>query len=256
MNPDIELVLELQRLDTRIGELRKEIASLPRHIASLERTLDSHIKKLEADRAVLAANQKDRKQQTADIEIHQQKISKLRDQMLSAKTNEQYRAFQHEIEFCENGISKCEDRIIELMEQSEPLEINVKAAQSSLATEKQQVEAEKKVARERTTADEALLKARMAERKAVVEQMTPPVYSRYEKIRKKTEIAVADATTGRCSACQMELRPQFMQDLKKRDSVLLCENCRRIVVYNPPSSPAEEVNVTVNAADGSRVDMS
>ena len=35
--------------------------------------------------------------------MHEQKISKLRDQMLGAKTNEQYRAFQHEIEYRRKG---------------------------------------------------------------------------------------------------------------------------------------------------------
>ena len=38
----------------------------------------------------LAANQKERKKCESDIPVQEQKISKLKDQMLSAKTNEQY----------------------------------------------------------------------------------------------------------------------------------------------------------------------
>jgi len=86
----------------------------------------------------------------ADIQVHQQKISKLRDQMLSAKNNEQYRAFQHEIDFCEKEISKSEDSILEFMGQAEPLDRNVKGAEASLKKEKAEVEAEKNEARERT----------------------------------------------------------------------------------------------------------
>jgi predicted nucleic acid-binding Zn-ribbon protein len=63
--------------------------------------------------------------------------------MLGAKTNEQYRAFQHEITFCEAAIRKAEDRTLDLMSESEPLDANVKKAEAALKEEKQQVEAEK-----------------------------------------------------------------------------------------------------------------
>ncbi len=42
--------------------LEKEVAALPKHIAVIEKALDSHLRKLEADKAALTANQKDRKQ--------------------------------------------------------------------------------------------------------------------------------------------------------------------------------------------------
>src|SRR5271168_802311 len=154
MHPDTHLVIQLQSLDQRIAALEKEVLALPKHIAALEKTLDSHIRKLEADRAALAANQKDRKKLDGEIQVHQQKISKLREQMLGAKTNEQYRAFQHEIEFAEKEIRKAEDRILELMTESEPLDANVKKADAALKDEKQLVETEKKKAQERTAIDQ------------------------------------------------------------------------------------------------------
>src|ERR1700730_9406537 len=157
MHPDVHLVIQLQSLDQRITTLEKEVAALPKHIAVIEKALESHIRKLEADKAALSANQKDRKKLEGDIQMHQQKISKLRDQMLLAKTNEQYRAFQHEIEFIEKEIRDAEDRILELMSESEPLDANVKKAEAALKEEKQQVEAEKTRARERTAADQAQL---------------------------------------------------------------------------------------------------
>ncbi len=80
-----------------------------------------------------------------DIQVQEQKISKLKDQMLGAKTNEQYRAFQNEIDFCQKEIRKAEDRILELMGESEPLDKNVKAAELALKAEKAEVEKEKQM---------------------------------------------------------------------------------------------------------------
>src|SRR5215475_15853160 len=98
MLPDITSAVRLQEVDGRLAELTKEIASLPVHIAEIEKKLDSHQRKLDADRAALSANQKDRKKAEVEIQTQEQKISKLKGQMLDAKTNEVYRAFQSEIE--------------------------------------------------------------------------------------------------------------------------------------------------------------
>src|ERR1039457_6310912 len=147
---DLKLVVRLQEIDNRLAELAREIAALPKHIAEIEKKLGAHERKLDADRAALADNQKERKKCESDIPVQDLKISKLKDQMLATKTNEQYRAFQNEIEFCQKEIRRLEDRILEMMAESEPLEKNVKAAEAALKEEKAQVEAEKTVARERT----------------------------------------------------------------------------------------------------------
>jgi hypothetical protein len=41
---------------------------------------------------------------------------------------------------------------------------------------------------------------------------------------------------GRCTACNMAMRLQFYQDVKKGDQVLACESCQRILYYNPPAA--------------------
>src|SRR5580700_6673016 len=129
MLPDIQHAIRLQILDDRVTALTKEIATLPKHIAEIEQKLGAGQRRLEHDRAALSANQKDRKRLEGEIQASEQKISKLKTQMMDARTNDQYRAFQHEIDFCTQEIRRHEDRILELMGESEPLDKNVKAAE-------------------------------------------------------------------------------------------------------------------------------
>ena len=235
MLPDLRLVIRLQEIDNRLAELTREIADLPKHITEIEKKLTSHERKLEADQAALAGNQKERKKCEADIQTQEQKISKLKDQMLLAKTNEQYRAFQNEIDFCQAEIRKAEDRILELMAESDPLEKNVKAAQSALKVEKAQVDGEKRHARERTAVDEKAASELTVERASIVADVTPNTYQRYERSRKaRRGIGITEAADGRCTACFISLRPQFYQELKRGDQVMVCESCQRILYYNPP----------------------
>jgi predicted nucleic acid-binding Zn-ribbon protein len=171
--------------------------------------------------------------------------------MLGAKTNEQYRAFQNEIAYCEQEIRKAEDKILDLMGASEPLEANVKKAEAALKKEKEDVEAEKKQARERTAADQRDVESARRDREEVTRQVQPTLLRLYEKVRKKWHgHAIAEVQEGRCTGCQITLRPQHFQDLRRGDSVLTCESCGRIIFYNPP------VDVEKDMAGGVRVDMS
>ena len=249
MLQDLALALRLQALDRNIASLDNEIATLPRHIAEIEKRLESHTRRLEVDRAALSANQRDRKKLEGDVQVQEQKISKLKTQTLEVKTNEQYRAFQNEIAYAEGEIRKAEDKILELMEQSDRLEKNVKAAEADLKQEQQHVEGEKTRARERTALDQKELADRRAERKSIIGEMDPKNYAHYERIRKKTKgTAIADATEGRCDACQIALRPQFFQDLRRGDQIMFCESCGRMLTYNPVIDAPSDIAATQQTA--------
>ena len=242
MGPEIELALKLQSIDKRIVELRREIAALPKHIAVIERQLESHQRRLEADQAALAANDKERRKREAGIKDFEEKVSKL-NQMLEAKTNDQYRAFQHEIGFCEKEISKSEDRILELMEESEPLSANVATAETALGQERKQVEREKEEARRRTAEDEKELADSIQERDETAAGLPAKTLSAYERSRKKYGFPMmAEGTTGKCSACNMLLRPQHFQELKIASEPLLCESCGRLLYYHVTADVEAEAN--------------
>src|SRR5580658_8009370 len=122
MHPDLPLLMELQAVDKEIAHLNAEVAALPRHIAALETRLKSHVDQLDLDKKTLAAHYKERKDAEKEIIAIRDKISKYREQMLAVKTNEQYRALQHEIDFAETGIKGFEEKILEKMVLDEELE--------------------------------------------------------------------------------------------------------------------------------------
>lgn len=238
MSPDIASASSLQEIDQRCATLEKEIAALPRYVADIEKQLDAHTRKLDADKAALAANAKERKNLEGVIVDSQQKISRLKDQMLQAKTNEQYKAFQHEITHFESAISKSEDRILELMEAAEPLTEAVKKSDGELAAEKKHVESQKAKARDRAAADQKAIAEAKAKRVEIVAKISPAVYKAYEHVRKRVGVnVVCEVVDGRCTGCKLALRPQYFQELKTATDVRYCESCYRIIYYNPPVAP-------------------
>jgi predicted nucleic acid-binding Zn-ribbon protein len=37
----------------------------------------------------------------------------------------------------------------------------------------------------------------------------------------------------------MQVRPQFLQDLKAGETIMVCESCKRMLYWNPPQSVAD-----------------
>ena len=139
--------MRLQTIDGETATLRAEIAALPKRLAALETKLAAEKAALEQSAKALKDEEALKRRLESDLKDQQQKIAKLRDQMSNVKTNEEYRAFQHEIEFAEAEIKKIEDREIESMERVERLNQQRKAAESELADNTKAVEIEKEDAR-------------------------------------------------------------------------------------------------------------
>jgi predicted nucleic acid-binding Zn-ribbon protein len=85
--------------------------------------------------------------------------------------------------------------------------------------------------------------------------MSPAVFKNYERIRKgRAGVAIAESVAGRCGRCNIMLRPQFYQDLKKGESIMVCESCGRMLYYNPAKSVDDMGGTRVNMSAGMGVD--
>src|SRR5437879_10034714 len=159
MLPDIDKLLELQVADKEIRRLQDEVAALPKRVAVIEQKLAGTKAQLERAQSAAKGDETNRKKFEAAIKDLQAKISKYRDQSLDVKTNEQYKALLHEIQFAEQEIRLNEDRILEVMVNAEVREKQVKAAEAELKEETAEIEKEKVIARERPAQDEKELAA-------------------------------------------------------------------------------------------------
>src|ERR1700691_4794265 len=157
MLPDIDKMLELQLADQEIRKLRDEVAALPKRMAVIEQKLAGTKVHLEKVRAAAKGDEANRKKFEATVKDLQGKISKYRDQSLDVKTNEQYKALLHEIQFAEQEIRLNEDRILEVMVNVEARDKEVKAAEAELKAEMAEIEKEKEEARKVTAEDQKKL---------------------------------------------------------------------------------------------------
>ncbi|MGH9668486.1 MAG: zinc ribbon domain-containing protein [Terriglobales bacterium] len=232
MHPDLEKLIALQQADVEIARLREEIETLPRRVAAIEATLAGTKAQIEKAQQALAANQSARRKLETEIQDHREKISKYREQSLAVKTNEQYKALLHEIEFAEQHIRAYEDKILEGMVDSEAREASLKAAEAELRAEMAEIDKEKVEARARTAADEKQLEEWVRKREQLRAAIPDDYLGHYDRVVKLRKNAVAEARAQKCMACNVLLRPQTYNELRSNEKLITCDSCGRIIYYD------------------------
>lgn len=238
MHPDLEKLISLQQTDAEIARVSDEVAALPKRVAEIEAKLADAKAAVERAKAAIKADEVSRRKHESDIATLQQKVSKLRDQQLGVKTNQEYRALVHEIEFAEKDIREHEDRILDTMVDSESLEKQVKTAEVELRTQSADVEKEKNEARARTAEDEKLLAGLHARRDQLRSGIGGDILPHYDRVLRLRKTALAEARDHKCSACQVMLRPQTYNEVRANDRILVCDSCQRILFYDPARDAA------------------
>src|SRR6267378_2507962 len=235
MLPDIDKLLELQVADKEIRRLQDEVAALPKRVAVIEQKLAGTKAQLEKAQSAAKGDEANRKKFEAAIKDLQAKISKYRDQSLDVKTNEQYKALLHEIQFAEQEIRLNEDRILEVM-------VNVEAR-----------EKEKEDARKVTAEDQKKLSEWNAKRDALRQGISEDILRQYERVAKFRGSGLAEVRDHKCMGCQVKLRPQTYNEVRNGEKVMVCESCSRVYYFNPANEvkPEQEV-VTVTGRKRAR----
>jgi predicted nucleic acid-binding Zn-ribbon protein len=251
MNPDLEKLIELEKVDREAIRLTEEVASLPKRVTAIEEKLAEHKAAVEKAKAQIKSNEASRRQLEADIKGFQEKIAKYRSQSSSVKTNDEYRALMHEVEFAEKQIGGCEDKILELMIALEAEEKALKVAEAELKTESTDVEKEKSEARVRTAEDEKLLAGLKEKRTQLRANVNDSALQHYERVMRQRKSAIAEARDQKCLACFVMIRPQTWQELRTNEQIVTCSSCGRILyfdsTYEPPPPPPEPAKKKVRA---------
>jgi predicted nucleic acid-binding Zn-ribbon protein len=233
MLPEIENLLRLQEADKEIRRLQDEVAELPKRVAAIEHKLADTKLELDKAQAAVKADEAARRKHDTAISDLRGKISKYRDQSLDVKTNEQYKALLHEIQFAEKEIAATEDKILELMVNADARDKQVKAAQAELKAEAAEIEKEKEEARKRTAEDEQQLSEWRAKRDQMRASVGEDLLRHYERVSKFRGSGIAEVLDHKCMGCQVMLRPQTYNDVRTGQQTVVCDSCQRVLYFNP-----------------------
>jgi predicted nucleic acid-binding Zn-ribbon protein len=234
MNADLERLIALQRLDTASRDAERRLAEAPARERSFDERLEEARGRLAAAKAQLADSQNSRRAIEKDVAVHLGRLSKFREQAMAVKTNQEYHAIQHEIAFAESQVKTLEDRILEHMLEADDLAGAVKRADGDLTAEQKAVEDERRAFTAELGELQAFLERTASERTAIAARVDPQVMATFDLVsRRRNGVAIAEAKQGRCTLCQVRLRPQVFNTVLRNEHILQCDSCQRILYYIP-----------------------
>jgi predicted nucleic acid-binding Zn-ribbon protein len=230
VNPDLRNLIALQDLELKITSLQKQVADIPNVIQSVESELrrireahDAHVA-----RSKELANR--RRALEGDVDLSRSKLSRLKDQLMAVKTNKEYTAMLHEIQMAEGQIRSEEDRILEIMEEMETKEKNLKGAEQEMHNKSAELQESIRKTKESAPMMEAELEKLREEKIQMESQIGMDLLSRYRRIADARKgVALAEAKDELCSACHVRIRPQMYADLLRTDNIHACDSCSRIL---------------------------
>jgi uncharacterized protein len=240
MHPSIPHLLDLQTVDHRIAAIRAEIDSLPRRVMEADAKLSGARSAVAAAKGANASSVSERKKLELDVLQWKERARKYRDQSGAVKTNEAYKALQHEIANAEAEIAKAEDRQLEVMVTGEDAERRVKNAEANFRDAEQAVNAEKKQIQALNAEKKKALETLLAERARVIAPVPEDMRDLYERIAKRHHgNALAEARDGQCRGCGLRVLPHILQLLKSEadEEIYRCESCGLILYSLEPIPP-------------------
>jgi len=236
MHPDIEKLIELQGLETRIRQAAARLEQLPREMAAMEEQLGATRSLLDRQEADLGRIATERRQLEGEIQIVEERISKYRSQLSDVKTNEQYKALLHEIDFHGERIGKMEDEILVNMEKEDGLRADRLLLEQQLQKESAQVDREKQVVQKEIEETQIELDRRQGEADALIALIAPEIYDTYRKIATlRKGVALARASEN-CQGCHVRIRPSVLGQVMVGKQIVHCDSCARFLYWEPEAS--------------------
>lgn len=227
---NLDSLKKAQQLDSEIYHVRSLLEEIPGQRLKLKADLD--LEKVHCNDLEKSLKEIQMKLKEKELELSQKEgqIKKLDGQLSQVKTNKEYSALQQEIASLKADNSLLEEDIIHILDE-------VEAAKEETAKEKEKFAGISKSFEEKENGlieQEKKLKNHLLDfkkqRDETVAQLPPELGELYDRIvLKKQGLALALVDGEVCTACQMQLRPQLINEIRLAERIVTCESCSRIL---------------------------
>jgi predicted nucleic acid-binding Zn-ribbon protein len=227
----LEALLNLQRIDSQLDEIRRVRGDLPEEVRDLEDEIAGYeVRVAKFDEEVAALNEqiKQRKQAAKDAEAL---IRRYEDQQQNVRNNREYEAIGKEMELQKLEIQISEKKVREAQYQIDQKNTEISGTKQRLEERRKDLEnkkAELQVIVGESEADEQKL---MTERDTAAQPVEDRLLSAYTRIRgnARNGLAVVMVKRDACGGCFNTVPPQRQADIIAHKKIIVCEHCGRIL---------------------------
>ena len=227
-------LLTLQKIDSKIDEIRTLKGELPMEVKDLEDEREGMQTRIANIDAEIESMNSFIEQKTNNKKDAATLIKKYEKQLDNVKNNREAEALNKEVEMQEletklneKHIKDATFEIRERQAQRTKAEEKINFLEETLASKRKELE---KIIAETEKEEQELGK----ESDAAKDKVDPRMLSAYERIRNsyRNGLAVVPVLRDSCGGCFNVIPPQRQSEIRQHKKVLVCEHCGRILVDN------------------------
>jgi hypothetical protein len=222
----------MQRFDDIIGEKEVLKKRLPMQLEELEKNVNSAKKSFEDTKKDLNNNLMNRDKLELEQETNNEQIAKYENQLNLIKTNKEYKALNNEIDGLKQKNSEIDDQILEIIEEEEQLRELLQQKKEQLEAAEAELNEKEDLLRKRIISVDKEIEQTRAKRNEIAKTLPTNIVARYGSLikNKNRKAVVFVNTSSGCGGCGFSIRPQLLIDINRKDMIVSCESCGRMIV--------------------------
>ncbi|MEA5115322.1 MAG: C4-type zinc ribbon domain-containing protein [Geobacteraceae bacterium] len=230
MGKNVMILAQLQEIDLKIDSSRGEKQSLMEEIAFLQEKVGELKRSVAGYGADLDLVEEEKRALEENLAAETDAISRSEGRLREIKTQKEYQAVSKEIAAAKKVKTELEDQILVKISRIEELKSAIVDQSKALDEFEASASSQENELKEKVARLETAIGSELESREATAKQVSPSMMKRYDKLRERRQgVAVAEARSGSCLGCNMNLPPQVFNSLFKADNMVPCPHCQRLL---------------------------
>ncbi len=230
MTDQLDLLKQLQEIDTELFRLRSEQRRKPQELERIDADVAAQAAMVKGADGRVTSLQLAQKEKEVELQTYEGSVSKFKGQLFQVKTNKEYTALQHEIDSLTADNSLLEEEILKLYDALEEAQRQDRTARQGLAEREERARTE----RARIECEVAELGETIArlerERQGLTPQVPPETLAAYGRVlENRGGLALVPMVSESCGGCNRRVTPQIANEVYLRAKLVTCESCNRIL---------------------------
>jgi predicted nucleic acid-binding Zn-ribbon protein len=221
-------LFRLEQLDADIEQHEAALADLQRRQQTNPelQSAEEKLRRLRAEEATVSAEQRSLESDLGDLaaRIKRDNARMYSGQIVDAR---ELASLERELAHYRTQNDGLEERILELMERLETLQVEVQSQDHTVAELRESWESSRPDVERRRQRLGSEVVALRGERDALAGTLDPRSLSMYDRLRASSGHAVSSVSNGVCQWCRVTLPPKDVQHA--RSTLVTCNNCARIL---------------------------
>lgn len=231
MLEDLNKLVALQRLDSRLALIEDEFAAIPAKREGVLAALSNCDERLADAKERLKTSELEQRRVEQKLQEEEALLVRLLGQQNQVKSNDAYTALLQEMEQAKQSISVFETGILEGMEVAESAKEILATEESAVASERKRLDVNDKTLEGRGEQLSGEISNQRDAREQLCEGLETGLLNLYQKVLMRRQPALVLVTGETCDGCRVGIPAQDYIEILKAEKIVTCHSCKRILLH-------------------------